>query len=136
MSLKKIAVVDDSELLHRMYALVLMRYCANGAAIVSARDGLQFLELLREHADIDLVLLDVNMPRMGGLDVMRRLRSSARLPGMRVLMVSTAGREADVKEAVALGASGYVTKPFSPAVLHERIEAMFPKADAPEGEVR
>jgi two-component system chemotaxis response regulator CheY len=134
--LKKIAVVDDSELLHRMYALVLMRYRAAGAVIVSARDGLEFLQLMQEHADIDLVLLDVNMPKMGGLDVMRRLRSSPRLKTMKVMMVSTEGREADVQQALSLGASGYVTKPFSPSDLHARIETLFPGASHASRETR
>jgi DNA-binding response OmpR family regulator len=133
--LKKIAVVDDSELLHRMYALVLMRYRAAGAVIVAARDGLQFLQMMQQHEDIDLVLLDVNMPNMGGLDVMRRLRSSGRLSAMKVMMVSTEGREADVQQALVLGASAYVTKPFSPAELHARIEAMFPGMRASVHEV-
>lgn len=126
--LKKIAVVDDSELLHRMYSLVLMRYRATGATVLTARDGLEFLQLLQEHADIDLALLDVNMPKMGGLDVMRRLRSSGRLRGLKVIMVSTEGREADVQQALQLGAVDYVTKPFSPSELHTRIEALFPRS--------
>lgn len=125
--LKKIAVVDDSELLHRMYSLVLMRYRAAGAAVLTARDGLEFLQLLQEHADIELALLDVNMPKMGGLDVMRRLRSSGRLRGLKVIMVSTEGREADVQQALQLGAADYVTKPFSPSELHTRIETLFPR---------
>lgn len=125
--LKKIAVVDDSELLHRMYALVLMRYRATGTVVLAARDGVEFLHLLQEERDIDLVLLDVNMPKMGGLDVMRRLRSSGRLRAMKIIMVSTEGREAEVQQALQLGAADYVTKPFSPSDLHSRIETLFPR---------
>lgn len=124
--LKKIAVVDDSDLLHRMYSLVLMRYRTTGAQILTARDGMQFLQLLPDHSDIDLVLLDINMPQMNGLDVMRRLRASGRLASMKVIMVSTEGREADVQRALELGAADYVTKPFTPSDLHARIATIFP----------
>ncbi|MEO8382616.1 MAG: response regulator [Acidobacteriota bacterium] len=119
--LRKILVVDDSELLHRMYDLILMRYRNGGTSVLHARDGAQAVNLVHQHGDVDLVLLDVNMPVMGGLQVLDSLRVSGGLHRLNVIMVSTEGHEADVARALATGASAYVTKPFTPARLHELI---------------
>ncbi|MFA6954343.1 MAG: response regulator [Thermoanaerobaculia bacterium] len=133
--IRKILVVDDSELLHRMYDLILRRYRDEGTVVLHARDGLECLTMHREHPDIDLILLDVNMPNLTGIEVMARLRSSNALRAMKVIMVSTEGREADVAKAVELGASGYVTKPFSPTDLHHQIDSILAerRAMAPMG---
>lgn len=123
--LRKILVVDDSELLHRMYDLILMRYTRAGAAILHARNGSEAVRLVQDHADIDLMLLDINMPVMNGLQVLSGLRATGRLIRMIVIMVSTMGHEDDVQRALVSGASAYVTKPFTPAHLHELIDQRF-----------
>jgi two-component system, chemotaxis family, chemotaxis protein CheY len=119
--LRKILVVDDSELLHRMYDLVLLRYRQVGAVILHARNGAEALSMLREHREIDLVLLDINMPVMNGLETLVELNRSGQLPHLKVIMVSTEGHEEDVRRAILSGATAYVTKPFSPTLLHELI---------------
>jgi two-component system chemotaxis response regulator CheY len=121
--LRKILVVDDSELLHRMYDLVLMRYRQVGTTVLHARNGSEAVNLVHQHDDIELILLDINMPVMGGLQVLNGLRITGRLQQLTVIMVSTEGHEADVERALACGASAYVTKPFTPAHLHELITA-------------
>lgn len=123
--LRKILVVDDSELLHRMYDLVLMRYRHAGASVLHARNGSEAVSLIHQHNDVQLVLLDINMPVMGGLQVLNGLRLTGRLQNLAVIMVSTEGHEADMERALASGASGYVTKPFTPAQLHDLIAARF-----------
>lgn len=123
--LRKILVVDDSELLHRMYDLILMRYVRAGTTILHARDGSEAVRLVQGHADIDLMLLDVNMPVMNGLQVLNGLRATGHLRRLTVIMVSTMGHEADVQRALVSGASAYVTKPFTPAYLHELIDQRF-----------
>lgn len=121
--LRKILVVDDSELLHRMYDLVLMRYRQAGTTVLHARNGSEAVNLVHQHDDIELILLDINMPVMGGLQVLNGLRITGRLQQLTVIMVSTEGHEADVERALASGASAYVTKPFTPAHLHDLITA-------------
>lgn len=125
--LRKILVVDDSELLHRMYDLVLMRYRHSGAIVLHARNGSEAVNLVHQHSDLELILLDINMPVMGGLQVLHGLRITGRLQNLTVIMVSTEGHEADVERALACGASAYVTKPFTPAHLHDLITARFSK---------
>jgi len=118
---RKILVVDDSELLHRMYDLVLMRYRQGGTSILHARNGSQAVNLIHQNDDIELVLLDINMPVMNGLQTLDSLRVTKRLAQLKVIMISTEGREDDVKHALASGAHAYLTKPFNPSDLHELI---------------
>ncbi|HET8799382.1 MAG TPA: response regulator [Thermoanaerobaculia bacterium] len=123
--LRKILVVDDSELLHRMYDLVLMRYRNAGTIVLHARNGSEAVNTVHQHDDIDLMLLDINMPVMGGLQVLNGLRVTGRLSRLTVIMVSTEGHEADVQHALVSGASAYVTKPFTPAHLYDLIARRF-----------
>lgn len=129
-SLKKILVVDDSELLHRMYDLVLRRYRDAGAELLHARNGSEGLNIVRSTHEIDLVLLDVNMPVMNGLQLLSALKIGGYLARLRVLMVSSEGSEQDVQIAMEKGAIGYVTKPFAPSDLHEMIDRHFSRANA------
>ncbi len=105
---RKVLVVDDSKLMHKMYEVMLRQY-----ALVYASDGRQALERLREHEDVDLVLLDVNMPNMNGLEFLAQLRSSGGSRGATsVVIISTEGREEDTVRGLAAGASAYIKKPF------------------------
>jgi len=129
MNLASILVVDDSELLHRMYELVLMRHRQKGVRILHARNGSEALAIIDGDC-IDLVLLDINMPVLNGLQTLTALGKSGALARLRVIMVSTEGRESDMRTAMALGAIGYVTKPFSPSDLHSIIDRTFNPIDA------
>ena len=130
-TLKTMLVVDDSELLHRMYDLILRRYRDSGTRILHARNGSEALSMIRSDA-IDVMLLDVNMPVMSGTQLMVDLRASSLLSDLKVIMVSTEGREADITVALQNGAIGYVTKPFTPVDLYSLIERYFP-TEAPTG---
>ncbi len=116
---RKILVVDDSNLLHRMYDVLL-----TGHELVHANDGAQALERLAEHWDVDLVLLDINMPRLDGLEVLRRIKDDTRTAHLPVIMVSTHGKDVDTERALRAGASGYVKKPFRQATILELIRAI------------
>lgn len=104
---RKVLVVDDSKLLHKMYEVLLARF-----PLVHAMDGREALHRLAEHPDVDLVLLDINMPNMNGLEVLARLRAEPRTAALAVVIVSTEGKEADTLRALRAGASGYIKKPF------------------------
>jgi two-component system chemotaxis response regulator CheY len=124
-TLQKILVVDDSELLHRMYNLVLRRYRDEGAEILHARNGSEALSVIRDTPDVDLILLDVNMPVMSGLQLLIGLSAAGLLGDLKVIMVSSAGGDEEVRSALEKGAAGYVTKPFTPTELHAMIDQHF-----------
>ena len=125
--IRKMLVVDDSQLLHKMYELVLRRYVVRGTSVVHAYDGAQALDLLGVHADIDLILLDVNMPKMDGIEFLRRRQPDAALARIPVIVISTEGKEQDAQLAIAEGAVDYLTKPFDPSRLHAKIESVIGK---------
>jgi len=104
---RKVLVVDDSKLMHKMYEVMLRQY-----PLVYASDGRQALERLKEHPDIDLVLLDINMPNMNGLEFLAEMRSDAARADLPVIIISTEGREEDTARGLEAGASAYIKKPF------------------------
>ena len=105
---RKILVVDDSNMLHKMYDLLLSAYSR-----LHAFDGHEALSQLEQHADIDLVLLDVRMPRMNGLELLHHLKTGDEFKQVPVIMVSTEGQEEETLRAIAMGAAAYIKKPFS-----------------------
>lgn len=121
--LKKILVVDDSSLIHQMYRLVMSRY---NCEIVDAMNGQEALEVLALHKDVQLILLDINMPVMNGVQFLEKAAQSglpARIP---VIVISTEGKEEDTIRGLKLGAKGYLKKPFNPTELHGLIERILP----------
>jgi len=119
---KKVLVVDDSSLIHQMYRLVLNRY---NCTIADAMNGQEALEVLALQNDIELILLDINMPVMNGLQFLEKaspLGIASRIP---VIIISTEGKEEDTIRGLKLAARGYLKKPFHPASLHEMIEKIF-----------
>src|SRR5437870_3739920 len=92
--LTKILVVDDSELLHRMYDLVLARYRMKGCRVLHASNGREALAELAAHPDTDLVLLDINMPVMSGLEFLEYCKREKLFRDVDVIVISTEGSEA------------------------------------------
>jgi len=83
-------------------------------------DGQEAMEALEREADIGLVLLDVMMPRLTGLDVLAKMRADDRFKDIPCIVLTAAGQEAQQRRALALGASEFLTKPFSPKKLFAR----------------
>lgn len=100
----KILVVDDSSIVRKEFRKVLDAY-----VVFEAQDGVEGLAVLKENPDIRLVLLDVNMPRMGGLDMLDELRLR-RCPAA-VLMLTTEGHPDQIRRARDAGAKGWLVKP-------------------------
>jgi two-component system, chemotaxis family, chemotaxis protein CheY len=121
--LNKVMVVDDSLLMHRMYDIIFMRY--KGVKVVHAKDGQEALDLLRANPDTDLVVLDINMPVMNGLEFLARLRSDRIYADVPVVIVTTEDKESETLQGLENGARGYVKKPFHPTALHTLIEQIF-----------
>jgi CheY-like chemotaxis protein len=88
--------------------------------VTLAYDGQEAIDVLETHPDIDLVLLDLMMPNLSGLDVLARLRSSENLKHLPCIILTAAGQEAQHQKAMELGATEFLTKPFSPKKLYAR----------------
>lgn len=120
--IEKILVVDDSALIHQMYRLVMSRYHCTFA---DAMNGQEALDILAEQKEIKLILLDINMPVMNGLQFMEKASALGIVSTIPIIIISTEGKEEDTIRGLKLGARGYLTKPFHPAALHEMIEKIF-----------
>ncbi|GGQ50249.1 response regulator transcription factor [Couchioplanes azureus] len=111
-------VEDDPDIRH----LVAYKLEKAGLDVVAVADGLSALREARARPP-DLVLLDVRMPRMSGIEVCRELRAGP-LPGdVPIIMLTARSRPQDLEQGYAAGATDYVVKPFSPRELLERVEA-------------
>jgi two-component system chemotaxis response regulator CheY len=124
--LKKVMVIDDSNLIHQMYRMVLMRYRCK---IIHAQNGQDAMEKLTKDSDVNLILVDINMPVMNGLDFIRKIKETGKYEHIPIVIVSTEGREEDTQRGIALGARGYVKKPFQPSELHALIDTLYPVGD-------
>ena len=113
-----ILVAEDEE---RLRTIIRDYFTAHGLTCALAKDGEEALERLRER-DYDAVLLDVLMPNLDGFAVCRAVREGSGVP---ILFLTALGGEKDVLRGYALGADDYVTKPFSPAELTARIDALY-----------
>jgi DNA-binding response OmpR family regulator len=116
-----ILVVDDEESIQQLLAYPLER---EGYRVLQARDGEEALERFAA-ADVDLVLLDVMLPKLDGLEVCRRLRTSSAVP---IIMLTARDDEVDKVLGLELGADDYITKPFSIRELRSRIRAVLRRA--------
>lgn len=123
--LNKVLIVDDSKLIHQMYKLLLMRY--HNCAIVDAMNGLEALEALAKEPDFDLILLDINMPVINGVQFLEKIKESGRYLHIPIIVISTEGKEEDTMRALQLGAWGYIIKPLKPEALYSLIEKVLAK---------
>jgi len=121
--LKKILVVDDSSLIHQMYRLVMSRYKCE---IVDAMNGQEALDILSLQNDVQLILLDINMPVMNGVQFLEKAAKSGLPSKVPVIVISTEGKEEDTLRGLRLGARGYLKKPFNPTELYSLIEKILP----------
>ncbi|MFI5492309.1 response regulator transcription factor [Actinoplanes sp. NPDC051859] len=109
-------VEDDPDIRH----LVSYKLGKSGLTVVAVPDGVAALREVRANPP-DLVLLDVRMPRMSGIEVCRELRSGP-LPDVPIIMLTARSRPQDLEQGYAAGATDYIVKPFSPRDLLERVE--------------
>jgi len=116
----KILIADDEPNI-----LISLEYLMKrqGFDVRLARDGQEALDAVAADCP-DLLLLDVMMPRKSGFDVCQALRADERYSALRILMLTAKGRDTDLAKGLALGADGYMTKPFSTRELVERVKAM------------
>lgn len=108
--------------------LLSFRLAAAGHAVTAVEDGPAALDAAAETAP-DLVLLDVMMPGLSGIDVCRALRARPETAGLPVILLTARSQEADVQAGFRAGADDYMTKPFSPRELVSRIDALLGRRD-------
>ncbi len=113
----KILIVDDEPNIREVVGLYLRR---DGHDVVSAADGEEALDLFRRD-DPDLVVLDLMLPKLNGLEVCRRMQAERRVP---LIMLTARGEEEERIVGLSLGADDYVVKPFSPRELAARVTAV------------
>ncbi|GBC61481.1 DNA-binding response regulator [Desulfonema ishimotonii] len=125
MNKEKILVVDDEE---DILELVRYNLVAEGYDVVCAESGEQALEVAGS-AFFDLIVLDLMLPGINGLDVAKMLRDDKKTQNIPIIMLTAKGEEADVVTGLETGADDYVTKPFSPKVLTARAKAVMRRTE-------
>jgi DNA-binding response OmpR family regulator len=115
-----VLVADDDE---DILQLVVLRLGRSGYDVVSATDGESAVELAVARCP-DIVVIDVAMPRLDGLEITRILRAREETASIPILLLTARTRDVDVELGLAAGADDYVTKPFSPELLAQRVAAL------------
>jgi len=108
-------VIDDSKLLHQMYRMIFSQGELAGSMVHYALDGREGYGLLAAHPDLTLVLLDLNMPGMNGLEVLARRQAERLHAHVPIALVTTESSEDDEARGRAVGAWDYLRKPFQPS---------------------
>jgi two-component system chemotaxis response regulator CheY len=119
-------IVDDSTAIRKILLRVLNQTGLPLGQVWEAGDGQEALKLM-EGNDVSLILSDINMPNMDGLELLRALRGSPQWHDVPVVMITTEGGQARVEEAVQLGATSYVRKPFNADLLRDKLATLLAK---------
>ena len=114
----RVLIVDDSKFVRQYLRQHLEQM---NVVCEEAENGLEAVERLRLEPGFDLMLSDVNMPRMNGLESLRRLRIENLAPAMKVVMITTEADHTCINLALDLGADEFLMKPFTPQSLHEKL---------------
>lgn len=122
----RVLIVDDSSLMRQIVERSLRQAGFEITEVLEASNGAEGLAVLSQHK-VDLVLCDINMPIMNGLDFVKRLPTISNAKGVPVVMITTEASEGYVAQAISLGARGYIRKPFTPAQVKEHIAPMLVK---------
>jgi len=121
MSTKNLLVVDDSATTRMLISLTLKK--SNAFRIIEASDGTEAVEKL-DSEPIDIVLTDINMPKMNGLELITHIRSKPAKKTLPIIVVTTLGEETDRDRGLELGADAYLLKPISGAKLQSLVKEL------------
>jgi two-component system chemotaxis response regulator CheY len=113
-------IVDDSSVMRKIIARSLRQAGLESLVVHEAANGIEGLAVLRARP-MDLILSDINMPSMDGLEFVRQIKAENVAPGVPVVMITTESSEEYVTQAIAAGARGYIRKPFTPDQVKERV---------------
>lgn len=118
MAPRHLLVIDDEPFVGQVIRLLFEK---GPFTVSTAQDGAAGLQFLRDHPDVACALVDINMPGLGGLDVVETARADPRLAGVLFVVLTAAGGEIHVARARRLGVRAFVTKPFAPHKLYDQI---------------
>ena len=120
MSEVRALIVDDSSVMRKIVERSLRQAGLDPLVVFEAGSGTDGLELLKTQ-QVDLILSDINMPSMDGLEFLRQIRAQNLAPDVPVVMITTESSEEHVKQATLSGAQGYIRKPFTAEQVKERV---------------
>lgn len=120
MSEVRALIVDDSSVMRKIVERSLRQAGLEPLVVCEAGTGLEALAILRSE-QVDLILTDINMPAMDGLEFVRQIKGQNLAPGVPVVMITTESSEEHVKQAIVAGARGYIRKPFTAEQVKERV---------------
>jgi two-component system, chemotaxis family, chemotaxis protein CheY len=122
---KKILVVDDSNTIRQQVGM-----CLTGAGytVVEASDGVEGLDAIKSTPDIAMVICDVNMPNMNGIEMLEAVHADGKFNALPVIMLTTEGQPALISRAKKAGAKGWIVKPFKPDLLLAAAKKLTAKA--------
>ncbi len=127
MSEVRTLIVDDSSVMRKIVERALRQAGLDALEVREAGSGTEGLEMLKENK-VDLILSDINMPLMDGLEFLRQIRAQNLAPGVPVVMITTESSEEHVRQAIQAGAQGYIRKPFTAEQVKERVLPLLGKA--------
>ncbi len=113
-------IVDDSSVMRKIVERSLRQAGLDSLLVLEAANGTEGLDLLKVK-QVDLILSDINMPSMDGLEFLRQIRTQNLAQGVPVVMITTESSEEHVKQAIEAGARGYIRKPFTAEQVKERV---------------
>jgi two-component system chemotaxis response regulator CheY len=116
----KALIVDDSSVMRKIVERSLRQAGIELSGVVEAANGVEALAVLGR-TKVDLILSDINMPVMDGLEFVRQLQGVKEAKNIPVVMITTEGSESNVMQALSLGAKGYIRKPFTPDQVKEYV---------------
>ena len=119
-------IVDDSSVMRKIVERSLRQAGVSLSKVFEAGNGAEAITTLKGNP-VDLILSDINMPVMDGLEFVRALKKEGLAPGVPVVMITTEGSESQVVEAVSSGACGYIRKPFTPDQVKDHVIAILRK---------
>lgn len=118
-----VLIVDDSAAIRKILQRVLRQTDIPIGDVLEAGDGVEALKALNDR-HVNLILSDINMPNMDGLQLLAQLKQSDKWKAVPIIMVTTEGGQGKVIEAVQLGAAGYVRKPFTAEQIKEKLSGL------------
>ncbi len=118
---RHILIVDDSKTVRNLVAFIMKK---EGFKVTMAEDGLDGLEKLYSAGSIDLIISDINMPRMDGFTFIKNVREQDAYRDVPIVVLSTEGQEADIKRGISLGANLYMVKPAQPEQMVKNIRML------------
>ena len=113
-------IVDDSSVMRKIVERSLRQAGLDQLVVHEAASGVEGLEVLKGK-QVDLILSDINMPSMDGLEFLRQVQAQNLAPGVPVVMITTESSEEHVRQAIQAGARGYIRKPFTAEQVKERV---------------